>query len=265
MSQTERDTIEVISFLKQEDMKKDDQVSKLQQALKDLKREARRERQALVDSYSQEIHQLQDVLAEKANEVILMQSELKLVKEFRRKRAQMQKELDEEHMFVTDKHHKGTLQQMEQKLFEEKVLTYMYILQQEASKKIAELAERAHSEAISNLDETTRSVYKENVRINAALEFHVKEGHELIKVRSLNPNIQILYTVHVHVLFMLQELNGMIVQEKVVESKQQHKHITELQEKVKTLEQALTHLVREFEGERGTLIEKADNETRSVR
>ncbi|KAK3708366.1 hypothetical protein QZH41_014832, partial [Actinostola sp. cb2023] len=255
MSQSERDTIEVISFLKQEDMKKDDQVSKLQQALKDLKREARRERQALVDSYSQEIHQLQDALAEKANEVKLMQSELKLVKEFRRKRAQMQKELDEikESMFVTDKHHKGTLQQMEQKFFEEKVR-----LQQEASKKIAELAERAHSEAISNLDETTRSVYKENVRINAALEFHVKEGHELKKERDnlFEQNKELLSE---------KELNGMIVQEKVVESKQQHKRITELQEKVKTLEQALTHLVREFEGERGTLIEKADNETRSVR
>lgn len=34
----------------------------------------------------------------------------------------------------------------------------------------------------SNLDETTRSVYKENVRLNAALDFHLKEGQELKKV-----------------------------------------------------------------------------------
>ena len=33
-------------------------------------------------------------------------------------------------------------------------------LQQEANQKIAELAERAHTEAIKNLDETTRDVYK---------------------------------------------------------------------------------------------------------
>ena len=46
-------------------------------------------------------------------------------------------------MFTTERHHKDTLQQMEHKFFEEKVR-----LQQEASKKIAELAERAHSEAI---------------------------------------------------------------------------------------------------------------------
>jgi len=35
---------------------------------------------------------------------------------------------------------------------------------------------------VSNLDETTRSVYKENVRLNAALDFHLKEGQELKKV-----------------------------------------------------------------------------------
>ncbi|KXJ08501.1 basal body-orientation factor 1 [Exaiptasia diaphana] len=255
VSQTEKDTIEVIAFLKQEDMKKDEQVARLNQALKDLKREARKERQNLVDSYAAEIHQLQEALAEKSNEVKLMQSELKLVKEFRRKRAQMQKELDEikESMFMTEKHHKGTLQQMEQKFFEEKVR-----LQQEASKKIAELAERAHSEAISNLDETTRSVYKENVRVNAALEFHMKEGQELRKERdSLADQTKELLSE--------KELNGIIVQEKVVESKHQGKQIEELKEKVKTLEQSLTHLVREFEEERQTMIEKADNEAKSSR
>lgn len=36
--------------------------------------------------------------------------------------------------------------------------------------------------SLSNLDETTRSVYKENVRLNAALGFHLKEGQDLKKV-----------------------------------------------------------------------------------
>lgn len=255
MASTEKDTLDVISYLKQEDSKKDDQVSKLQQALKEVKREARKERQALVDEYSQQIHQLQESLAEKTNEVKLMQSELKLVKEFRRKRAQMQRELDEikESMSATERHHKDTLQQMEHKFFEEKVR-----LQQEASKKIAELAERAHSEAISNLDETTRSVYKENVRLNAALDFHIREGQELKKEKqSLSTKTSSLLSE--------KELNGMIVQEKVVESKQQKKEIEELQEKVKTLEKSLSHVVREFEAERASLVQKSEYETRSCR
>lgn len=255
MASTEKDTLDVISYLKQEDSKKDDQVSKLQQALKEVKREARKERQALVDEYSQQIHQLQESLAEKTNEVKLMQSELKLVKEFRRKRAQMQRELDEikENMSATERHHKDTLQQMEHKFFEEKVR-----LQQEASKKIAELAERAHSEAISNLDETTRSVYKENVRLNAALDFHIREGQELKKEKQA-------LSTKTSSLLSEKELNGMIVQEKVVESKQQKKEIEELQEKVKTLEKSLSHVVREFEAERASLVQKSEYETRSCR
>ena len=50
---------------------------------------------------------------------------------------------------------------MEQKFFEEKMR-----LQQEANQKIAELAERAHTEAIKNLDETTRDVYKGETSCN---------------------------------------------------------------------------------------------------
>ena len=46
-------------------------------------------------------------------------------------------------MFLTNKEHSGQLQRMEHKFFEEKIR-----LQQEASQKIAELAERAHTEAI---------------------------------------------------------------------------------------------------------------------
>ncbi|XP_068689370.1 basal body-orientation factor 1-like [Montipora foliosa] len=255
MSNTERDTLEVISYLKTEDGKKDEQVSTLQQTLKEVKREARKERQALVDEYSQQIHQLKESLAEKTNEVKLMQSELKLVKEFRRKRAQMQRELDEikETMYTTEKYHKDTLQQMEHKFFEEKVR-----LQQEASKKIAELAERAHSEAIANLDETTRSVYKENVRLNAALDFHMKEGQDLKKERDILDK-------KTNGLMSEKELNGMIVQEKIVESKQHKKQIAEFEEKVKTLEKSLSHVVREFEAERAALVQTAENETRSSR
>lgn len=38
----------------------------------------------------------------------------------------------------------------------------------------------------SNLDEMTRSVYKENVRITAALEYHVVESKGLKKVKRYN-------------------------------------------------------------------------------
>jgi len=91
VSQAEKDTIDVISFLKNEDVKKDEQIEKLQTMVKELKRDFRKEKQQMIDEYTGQIQSLQSNLSEKTNEVKLMQSELKLVKEFRRKRAQMKK------------------------------------------------------------------------------------------------------------------------------------------------------------------------------
>lgn len=113
-------------------------------------------------------------------------------------------------------------------------------LQQEANQKIAELAERAHTEAIawvseslhwnnkciklylrdsilfsfSNLDETTRSVYKENVRVNEALSYHMAEGDKLKqiteKLEHENGDLQ-----------SEQELNQLVIKDKVAQAKQQ--------------------------------------------
>ncbi|XP_033097175.1 basal body-orientation factor 1-like [Anneissia japonica] len=240
MQKTERDTVEVITFLKREDQAKEDLISKLQKQLKDTKRETRKEKEIIIADFTEKIQQLEDALQEKSNEVKLMQSELKLVKEFRRKRGQMQKELEEikEDMFLTNKEHKEQLQRMEHKFFEEKIR-----LQQEASQKIAELAERAHTEAISKLDETTRSVYKENVRVNEALCYHMKETSELEKAKGelVTKNKQLedclLYT---------SKLSGDV-----------------LQEKVSSLETALSHMVKEFEREREIVVSKASIETES--
>ncbi|XP_065052525.1 basal body-orientation factor 1-like [Rhopilema esculentum] len=245
MAQIERDTVDVISFLKKEDMKKDDQVDKLQQIIKDLKRDFRKEKQTLIDQYTQKIHTLQEQLAEKTNEVKLMQSELKMVKEFRRKRAQMQKELDEikDSLFHSEKQHKETLSLMEHKFFEEKMR-----LQQEAGKKISELAEQAHAEAVSNLDETTRAVYKENIRLNEALAYHLKETENLEKTKDMLEKKN-------KTLMGEEELNSLVVQEKVVQTKQLQKRNKELTEKVAGLEKALSHMVREFEEERGIIVQ----------
>ena len=48
-----------------------------------------------MDDFQQQISELEQNLMQKTHEVEIMQNELKQVKEFRRKRAQMQKELEE--------------------------------------------------------------------------------------------------------------------------------------------------------------------------
>ena len=74
-----------------------------------------------------------------------MQSELKMVKEFRKRRTEMQQQLDQLQISLDDAEHdhKTMLSTMEHKFFEEKIR-----LQKEANRRIADLAENAHSEAV---------------------------------------------------------------------------------------------------------------------
>ena len=143
--QTERDTIEVIAYLKKEDNHKDDELDSLRQQVKDVRTAATNERDSLIEKYTQQVSQLESTLFDKNEEVRVMQGELKTVREFRKKRAEMQHQLEQLQLSLdeAEHEHKDTLSTMEQKFFEEKIR-----LQKEANRRIADLAEKAHAEAV---------------------------------------------------------------------------------------------------------------------
>ena len=68
-TQTERDTIEVIAFLKKEGTKTEDDLGGLRQTVKDTREQSRREREELVRHYSQQISSLETQLGERNEEV----------------------------------------------------------------------------------------------------------------------------------------------------------------------------------------------------
>ena len=74
-----------------------------------------------------------------------MQGELKTVREFRKRRAEMQQQLEQlqSSLDASAHDHKTSLSNMEHRFFEEKLR-----LQKEANRRIAELAEKAHTEAV---------------------------------------------------------------------------------------------------------------------
>ena len=79
-----------------------------------------------------------------------------------------------------------------------------------------------HSFAIcSNLDETTKSVYKENVRLSEALNYHMKEGELLKKERER-------LTEQNSLLKGEKDVNDSVVQERVVVAKQQKESIKQV-------------------------------------
>lgn len=146
-----------------------------------------------------------------------------------------------------------------------------------------------------NLNETTKSVYKENVRLTEALSVHMEEENRLkrIKEKLQNENSELKGD---------NELNEMMIQDKVHQQRNnkllvkdvsllsfedifisqisfktsekelpacQRKRIKiaplfQMQEKIETLETALSHVVNEFETERKAIVAKAQHENESA-
>uniref|UniRef100_H3BGC4 Basal body-orientation factor 1 n=1 Tax=Latimeria chalumnae TaxID=7897 RepID=H3BGC4_LATCH len=240
--QLERDTVEVIAFLKKKDADKDAQIAKLRQLLIDQRKTSQEESMRLVreeESYKQQIAHCEEKLLRRENEIRLIQGELNMIKDFRKKKSLIQRELNtvKESMYIANKEHKDMLSNMEHKFFDEKVR-----LEKEAEQKIALLAERAHNEAVVHLGETARSVFRENVRLTESLNYHIKELEELKKVKekltAYNPTISILC-----------ETNDRLVEKKVSQSKQQLEQIQDFKKKIESLEKVLSIMTQEFETE----------------
>ena len=67
--QTERDTVEVIAYLKKEDGQKDQEIDSLRQQVKDIRVTAHNERDSLITNHEQKVTELKDALNEKNEEV----------------------------------------------------------------------------------------------------------------------------------------------------------------------------------------------------
>ncbi|XP_019374386.1 PREDICTED: basal body-orientation factor 1 isoform X1 [Gavialis gangeticus] len=235
----EKDTVEVISFLKKQDVEKDKQIDKLKQQLTDLKQQAQEESEKLTEYYSNQLKELEERFHKKAREISLIQGELKVIREFRKKKAHMEKELEDikESMQISNREHQEIIGRLEKKFLEEKQR-----LERDAEKRIVILAERAHHEAIMQLNSTGRAVFKENVRLHEALAYHLKESEELQKIKKQLEEDKAL-------LLQEKETNDSLVQEKILQITQQKAQIQDLQHKVEKLETALHHMTREFETE----------------
>ncbi|KAI4061611.1 basal body orientation factor 1, partial [Homo sapiens] len=108
----------------------------------------------------------------------MIHTELKAVRQFQKRKIQVERELDDlkENLRNTERIHQETLRRLESRFFEEK-----HRLEQEAEKKIIMLAERAHHEAIVQLNDAGRNVFKENDYLQKALAYHLKETDALQK------------------------------------------------------------------------------------
>uniref|UniRef100_A0A8B9QFZ3 Basal body-orientation factor 1 n=1 Tax=Apteryx owenii TaxID=8824 RepID=A0A8B9QFZ3_APTOW len=224
----ERESVAVMGFLRKQDQEKAEEIEKLKQQLIDLKQQAQEENKKLADQYTQQVKELEEKFQKKVREIGLIQLELKLIKEFCRKKAVMEKELEDlkERMETSNRRHQEVVVRLEKRFLEEKVKT---------DRQLKNLL-------LKQLNSTGREVFKENVRLHDAFTCHLKEATELQKIKQKLEGDKTL-------LLQEKETNEGLVREKILQISQQKAQIGDLQHKVEKLEKALCHMTREFETE----------------
>ncbi|KAM7375796.1 hypothetical protein PAMP_005566 [Pampus punctatissimus] len=138
------------------------------------KQEAAKEEK--VEDYTLEINEMKEAFRKKSSDFNMIQDGMKKIKEFQKRKAEMEQELSDirESMDTAEKEHRQNLNKMEYKFFKEKAR-----LEREAEQTIALVVEKAHTEAIVQLDDASRSVFKEKVRLNETLKYHMKQAEDL--------------------------------------------------------------------------------------
>ncbi|TPX62313.1 hypothetical protein PhCBS80983_g00426 [Powellomyces hirtus] len=253
--QQEKDALEVIAALHRENEKREMRIKELRQQMEDDAQRAREERENVVENFQRKISDMSALVTEKEAACNVMQQEFSVIKDFRKKRHDLIKELEAQKQLMadTERRHSETVARMERKFFEEKIR-----LQKEVNRKISELATKAHKEAVANLGETEKEVFRQNIRISEALRYHVAEGEEMTKtnLELANTNRQLLEEKNLH---------DVIVKEKIMQAKQQAKEIKDLRLKIHSLEHTLSHVVREFTHERTLFSSLARTELDAVK
>ncbi|KAF1473538.1 Basal body-orientation factor 1, partial [Pygoscelis antarcticus] len=186
------------------------------------------------DYYAQQIKELEEKFQKKVGEIGQIQLELKLIKEFHREKAAMEKELEDlkESMEISNRRHQEVVVRLERRFLEEKKR-----LEDDVEKKQIMMAETAQREAVLQLNSTGREVFK-NVRLHGAFAYQLKEIMELQKIKQKLEEDKTL-------LLQEKETSEGLIRKKVLQINRQKAQIGDLQRKVEKLEMALCRMTRE--------------------
>ncbi|TPX30840.1 hypothetical protein SmJEL517_g05684 [Synchytrium microbalum] len=243
----ERDTLDVLGALRAESEQKDVEIESLKHHIDAVRETCEVQIDSLKGECKKQVEEVLATMAEKDAQHNVILQEFATIKDFRRKRHELLAELDKsrEDLVIIEARHADAMSRLERRFFEDKVR-----IQREANRKISDLAAQAHQEAVANLDETTRDVYRENVRLADALKRHVEDGEGLQKRNAeLEARCKLLLDE--------REVNQMIVKEKILKSKSQGSEIKDLHTKVMSLESTLSTVILGFEREREALASRA--------
>ncbi|XP_034015398.1 basal body-orientation factor 1-like isoform X2 [Thalassophryne amazonica] len=236
----EKDAIDMITFFQNQDAQKEEKISVLQESLRNQKVLAQEEQKRLVEAYTLQINEMKELFQMRSSDFNMIQDELKKIKEFQKKKVQMEQELIDmkTNMDSADKEHRETCNAMEYRFFKEKAR-----LEKETEQRMELEVEKAHKEAILKLDDASLSIFKENVRLKEALKYHMKET-EVLQKRA-----EALAEENSSLALNKSTFDTM-VRKNAAQMKTKNEELSNLKAKVATLEQDLELKGTEFEREK---------------
>ncbi|XP_061823884.2 basal body-orientation factor 1-like [Nerophis lumbriciformis] len=186
LSHAERENLDATAHWQRLEADKDGKINVLQSALKTQEAIAWEQQNKLIDHYTLEVNEMKELFRKKASEFEMIQNGMKKIEEFQMTKAQMEQELSNirKSIKLTKKEYGENLNNMEYRFFKEKAR-----LENDAEQMIAQVEEQAHHEAVVQLDDASRCVFKENVRLNETLKHHMKEVESLQKLAKENSSL----------------------------------------------------------------------------
>lgn len=239
----ERDSLDVISLLQDSVDEKSLEVSRLRELLKAKEEEKAKALELSHEQHRAAVAELVAQIHEREANLNVVQQEFSVLKDFRKKRNDLLHELDQQkvEMREMEQRHGEMLARMERRYFEEKMK-----LEELANSRVAELATKAHEEAVASIDSAAKDVFRENIRLAEALKVHMDQDQSL--VRKNEDLVQAMQKLAED-----NSLNEGIVKEQIKTTKHQTEVIRQLRAKISSLELVLSQVVEQFEQEQLTL------------
>nr|XP_061798740.1 basal body-orientation factor 1-like [Nerophis lumbriciformis] len=226
LSNAERELLDTTANWQRRDAAKDEKINALHDALKSQEALALEQQNKLVEHYTLEINEMKELYRKRASEFETIQDGMRKIEAFQTRKVQMEQELREtrKRMELAEKEHRENRDDMECRFFQEKAR-----LEKDAEQTIAQVEEQAHREAILQLDDASRCVFKENVRLNETLRHHMKEAEELHKLTKSLAKENTSLALDKKTLQMLAKKNAALMVT-------QKEELTHLKEKIALLE-----------------------------
>ncbi|XP_051942586.1 basal body-orientation factor 1-like isoform X2 [Hippocampus zosterae] len=231
LARAEQEIIEATDNWLKREAAKDEEINVLHDTLKSQEALALEQQNKLVEHYTLEISEMKVLFRKRAGEFETIRDGMRTIEEFQTRKAQMEQELSDmkQSMQLAEKEHRENRNMMEYRFFKEKAR-----LEKDAEEMIAQVEEQAHHEAVLQLDDASRCVFKENVRLNETLKHHMKEAGELHKMADSLAKENTSLAMDKKTLTILAKKNA-------AELVAQKEELTHLKEKLASLEQTLEH------------------------